>query len=181
MLLQLQKSISGFKLEAPLKGGPKNILFEATNEALESFVDDTEIIITSDEDFKVVDKIISEFENLSGAILNRSEKTKVMGLGAWAKRTIWPLEWVKVVKEMKIFGIKVCADFPQILDLNWEFQLNKLKSMLISWNTRALDSVFARAQVLSIFGLSKLYFRAQILPLPNAWAKLYESEIRKFL
>ena len=70
-------------------------------------MDDNEIVNTSDKDLKMVDKIIAEFEMISGAILNRSEKTKVMGLGSWKDRKVWPLRWVKVVDEMKIFGIRL--------------------------------------------------------------------------
>ena len=143
LLIQLGKSLNGFKLEAPMTGAPKHILFEATSEAMESFVDDNEIVITSDSDFHIVDKLIEDFECVSGAILNRSEKTKIMGLGEWRNREKWPLKWVKVVKVMRIFGIKVSAHFPSILDLNWEDQLRKFQSTLYCENCYHSPNFFA--------------------------------------
>ena len=44
-------------------------------------------IITSDYDMVEVDRLVAMFEVTSGAILNRSTKTKVMGLGEWKDRT----------------------------------------------------------------------------------------------
>ena len=54
----------------------------------------------------VIDKVFQKFEKISGAILNRSEKTKLMGLGRWRDRVEWPLKWIKVETSLKIFGIR---------------------------------------------------------------------------
>ena len=62
------------------------------------YVDNIEGIITSDHDMLEVDRLVALFEVTSGAILNRSTKTKVMGLGEWKDRTSWPLEWISTVK-----------------------------------------------------------------------------------
>ena len=181
LLLALAKSVSGFSLEAPLRVGPKNIDFEGAREVLESFVDDIELVLTNDVEFTVVDNILSEFEVISGAIVNRSMKTKVMGLGGWSGRKTWPLKWLKSVDELEIFGIRMSPSFHTILDLNWEHQLGKFRSTLFSWSTRSLNTFYERASVLTTLGLYRLWYRASILPLPNTWANLFEAEIRRFL
>ena len=77
----------------------------AVKEKQESFVDDSEIIVTNDSEFWAVDEMVRRFEQVSGAILNRSSKSKVMGLGCWKGQTRWPLRWLETLSEIKIFGI----------------------------------------------------------------------------
>ena len=55
-----------------------------------------------------MDKIIGKFEKVSGAILSRNKKCKVIGFGNWASKEDWPLDWVKPVKSEKIFRIFIC-------------------------------------------------------------------------
>ena len=50
------------------------------------------------------DEVMQKFEKTSGAILSRTKKSKVMGIGSWKGKLDWPNEvkWMKVVEEMKI-------------------------------------------------------------------------------
>ena len=41
--------------------------------------------------------------------------------------------------------------------------------------------MFDRAEVIKTFALSRIWFRAQILPLPHAWANKFETAIAGFL
>ena len=82
LFMKLERELHGFSLEAPLLGGPP-VSFEAANESQEGYVDDAELIIVKDSEFIVVDRIVETFEQMSGAILNRSSKSKVLGLGRW--------------------------------------------------------------------------------------------------
>ena len=52
-------------------------------EKLEAYVDDVTAVVTKDEEFLAVDNIFCMFKGLSGAILSRSDKSKVMGLGEY--------------------------------------------------------------------------------------------------
>ena len=56
-------------------------LVEAVEEEVEGYVDDVEALCSSDNDFLIIDRIVAEFECVSGAILNRSTKSVVLGLG----------------------------------------------------------------------------------------------------
>ena len=88
-------------------------------EVIESFVDDIEIFCSSDTDFTKVDECIDKFEQVSGAILNRSNKSVVLGLGKWKNRDNWPLPWLKTVSEIKVFGILLTPSYSEILQKNW--------------------------------------------------------------
>ena len=113
LLMMIKTNIQGLKIA--------NI-----NQIDEDFVDDVNILVESDEDFLKIDQIFSKFEKVSGAILNRSHKSKVMGLGKWEGREDWPLKWLKVVSQMKIFGFIFTPTYSLTIKLNWEDTLEKL-------------------------------------------------------
>ena len=60
----------------------------------EDYADDIELVVEKEEEFVLVDQLFSRFERCSGAVLSRSEKSKVLGLGGWRGRTTWPLPWL---------------------------------------------------------------------------------------
>ena len=125
-------------------------------------MDDTEVVVVSDQEILLVEAVVRDFEAVSGAILNRCHKSKILGLGAWKDRSKWPLNWLQSVKVLKIFGVKMGADLASILDDNWSDILHKFKKTLFSWSTRSIPTLPERVEVLSIFCLSKLWYMAQI-------------------
>ena len=60
-----------------------------------------------------------KFENVSGAILSRSWKSKVMGSGPWKDRNVWPLQWLQTKSELKFFGFQVTPTYKQTLERSW--------------------------------------------------------------
>ena len=60
--------------------------------SLEAYCDDINVTTDNLADFDVVDKIIGKFEKVSGAILSRNKKCKVIGFGNWAAKEDWPLD-----------------------------------------------------------------------------------------
>ena len=111
-------------------------------------MDDTEIVVVDDRELLKIDNVIRDFERISGAILNRSEKSKIMGLGTWSGRKNWPLKWLKVVDKLKIFGVLMSPKLDTILDDNWSSILEKLKKTLFSWSTRSLTTLIERTEIL---------------------------------
>ena len=70
--------------------------------------DDVNITTEKLEDFEVVSNVVKRFEKVSGAILSRNKKCKVIGFGNWATKVDWPLVWIKPVKFERIFRIFIC-------------------------------------------------------------------------
>ena len=157
LLLRLQDVASGLYLQARLSQSLKAPLEDVLKEDLEGFVDNTELLCTCDEDFINIDICVGRFERLSGAILNRSTKSVVLGLGLWSDRTVWPLSWLKTVRETKVFGFFLSCNYADILEKNWEFQLGKFSSTLESWSSRVIDTLHQKAEILSTFALSKIW------------------------
>ena len=73
----------------------------------EDFCDDVNFVGEKLSDLVIIDEIFSNFEVVSGAILFRTMKSKVMGLGTWQGKQDWPLPWMKVVSMIKMFGFQI--------------------------------------------------------------------------
>ena len=74
-------------------------------QVLEAFCDDIDVFVTNEDDLTALNTAVVEFEKASGAILSRNKKCKILGLGRWSKRTVWGLDFLQPVKEVKVFGI----------------------------------------------------------------------------
>ena len=80
-----------------------------------------------------------------------------------------------------MFGFILTPDYDEIIEKNWSLQFLRFSSSLKSWSSRVIDTLHQKAKVLTIFALSKIWFRAQVLPLPNKYAAMFKKEISAFL
>ena len=145
------------------------------------YVDDINVVLGDPEDMLTIDEVFRKFEKMSGALLNRSEKTKCLGLGKFEGRKRWPLPWIKVESSIKVFGVRHFSTYKKTIDANWSEVLKNFSTCLMSWNTRVLNSVFQRTSVLNIFALPRLWYMAECLPLPADWAHEFEKLVFAFL
>ena len=122
-----------------------------------------------------------KFEAVSGAILSRLEKCKIIGFGPWKNKRVWPLDWIQTVKETKIFGLMVCQTLKKTLSKSWDEAVNKMKKQIGIWSTRELPTLWHREKVISTYITSKLWYRAAILPVPGDLIDKIEGEIGNFL
>ena len=141
----------------------KGINVAGIEKSLEAYCDDINVVTDNLGDFDVVATVIKKFEKVSGAILSRNKKCKVIGFGNWVEKEDWPLEWVKPVKSEKIFGILICDSYNEILELNWNHRFKKFSNRIYSWSRRVLDTLQQRVEVIRVFGLSRVYCVAAIL------------------
>ena len=82
------------------------------------YCDDVEILVEDENDLIRAEEIFTKFESFSGARLNRSHKSKIMGIGSSVGKQNWPLPWLKVEKSLYIFGILIFPTFQEILKSN---------------------------------------------------------------
>ena len=148
---------------------------------LDAYCDDVNVMSNKEEDLMVVDEAVRKFESFSGAILSRNKKCQVMGLGSWEDRVIWPLDYLKSVKEIKVFGVFILNSYSDLLRRNWNFRFEKFENSILSWSSRVLETIFQRVEVVRIFALSRIFYLASILPLPAMTARKIERVIGKFL
>ena len=60
--------------------------------------------------------LVARFESVSGAILNRNRKSKVMCLGGWTARNNWPLPWLKTELQLKISGFIIKPTYNEMIN-----------------------------------------------------------------
>ena len=144
-------------------------------------MDDIVNISSDAADLVTFNSVFSKFEAQSGAMLCRDTKSKVMGLGQWRGRTDWPLEWVQTVSEMKILGFKICPDYRDTLKCTWEAVVCGFQRSLFAWENRVMSCLQQRVDVAQTFGLSKLWYVAQVLPLLHVYTKKIESALSAFI
>ena len=147
----------------------------------EDYCDDLNFLSEHESDLLVVENTFTRFESISGALLSRSWKSKIMGLGPWRNREDWPLPWLTVKKELKIFGFQFTPSYKTTLERCWADCYKGFNKILMSWSSRQLDTLVQRVEVLRLFATSKLWYKASALPLPVKYAKMFESAMFRFL
>ena len=159
----------------------KGIRVGSVQQRLEAYVDDVNLISESVDDLTVINEAFLKFERVSGTVLNRSQKSKIMGLGPWADRGEWPLPWLKVCPSLKVFGITYHRTYKDTLNITWEACLTGVRRTLMSWGSRLLPTLRQRVKVLNTFALSKLWYLAQVFPPPQRVVDQLEILVRRFL
>ena len=109
----------------------------------EDYCDDLNFLSESEEDLKIIENVFVKFEDVSGAILSRSSKSKVMGLGAWKDRVVWPLQWLQPMSEFKIFGFQITPVYKTTLESCWEKCLAGFHKLLMSSSSGQLKLLFS--------------------------------------
>ena len=105
-----------------------------------------------------------KFESQSGAILNRTKKSKIMYLGSWAGKKDSPFTWLKVVEEVKVFRIILTPKYSVTFRRTWEEVVQGPRKTVYSWRDQELDSMFQKADVVRTFAQSELWYICQVLP-----------------
>ena len=98
------------------------------------------------------------FEAQSGTMLPRTKKSKVMVLGKWQGREVWPQEeyWLRTVWEMKVLGFVVCLQYSATLQRTRDTVFRGVQRTLFCWGSRVLSTIQQRVNVLQTFALSKI-------------------------
>ena len=168
LLLYLEKNLSGLKVAS-------------ITQSVESYCDDVNIITEDLLDLPRIDTAVRKFEAMSGAILSRNYKCKVLGIGSWKGKQDWPLSYLKTETEVKIFGIFFRHNYRAIVKRNWDYRLQKFSNCLHSWSSRRMPSLSSKIEVLKIFALTRVYYVASVLPVPKHIIAKFESSIGKFI
>ena len=150
-------------------------------QTIERFCDDLNVLTSDVQDLVIVDDAITKFEKVSGAILSRFKKCKILGFGNWKRKNHWPLKYIQTVDELKVFGIFVRNSFQCLLKKNFDYRYDKFRQALIAWSSRSFDSLYQRVDVINIFALTRIFYVASVLPLQKSFIKKVETSIGKFL
>jgi hypothetical protein len=144
-------------------------------------VDDVAAVGTNMADLPKLDEAVQDFESDSSAILNRNQKSVIIGLRGWAARTEWPLSWLHLAPHVKIYGFIFAPTIALTLQLSWDRVISGLEATLRLWRSRALPTLLSCHLALEIFALSKLWYFALLLPLSTALLRRINEAVRNFL
>ena len=183
LLVFIEKRAVGLRMLAvPDQNNPiiGNNTASSCSQCIEAYCDDVNVLTSNEADLVLVDQAVCKFEAVSGAILSRNKKCSIMGLGTWKNRINWPLHYIKVVKDVKIFGIFMHNSYMHILKLNWEHRFRNFEKAVFSWSSRVLN-IFQRVEVIKVFGLSRTFYVASFLPLSKTISQKFEKLIRRFI
>ena len=122
---------------------------------------------------------VQRFEAVSGAILSRDQKCKVVGFGSWKDRTVWPQPYVKTVEEIKVFGVFIMDSYKQLLKRNLSYRFDKFEKAILSWSSRVLETLFQRVEVVKTLHCQEYFIWHQscqcLKPWPKGLSKLLED------
>ena len=168
LLTYIEANISGMKIEN-------------FSQAVESSCDDCNILTSDLNDFEIIDEAVCKFENVSGAILSRQKKCKVIGFGSWKDKEDWPLHYLQTVDQVKVFGFFFTNSLRGMIKKNWDYRLRNVQQSLISWSKRFLMSISQRVEVVNTYVLSRVFYIASVLPIPKIISQQIQRSIGKFL
>ena len=146
----------------------------------EDYVDDIELLSSRSSDLFIINNIFTRFEAMSGTVLNRS-KSNILGLGGWTGRTDWPLSWLKPVPSLKIFGLQILPTLTDSMIQTWNETVKGLNKCLYAWKSRRLTNLSERIFVINVFAMSKLWYIAQIFPIPKEIVKYIRKIVNRFI
>lgn len=127
------------------------------------YADDTSLIVTSDSSIEAVFKSYSLFEKGSGSKLNLS-KSKGLWLGSWSGRTDPPVALLWSSVKLKVLGAFIGPG--DLEEDNWRPRLTAIENTLNAWRARHL-SYRGRALVINVLGLSRIWYLASVVPVPD--------------
>ena len=129
----LKKRLKGILIHSTPVQGPL-LAFQASplpphelRYKLIAYCDDVNIMSKDVGDLVVVDEAVRKFESFSGAILSRNKKCQIIGFGSWEDREIWPIKYLKTVKEIKVFGVFIMNSYKDLLKRNWSYRFEKFE------------------------------------------------------
>ena len=144
-----------------------------------AFVDDLTFFISDETDFVELDVVLKHFSNFSGAVVNK-KKTKVMGIGTWNDRKVWPIECITVVEEINILGIPFSKTINDYGPRLWK----KIQGQIIgiaSTNMHRATTIRDRNLFIKSFMLSRAIYVSRVVPCPDQIAEKILSVTQSFL
>ena len=150
--------------------------FDSPLPCISQYVDDTTLVVTSDQAITEVSEVYHVFESGSSAKLNHS-KSEGLWLGSWNGRVDAPVDisWTSV--KIKVLGVFIGPD--DLEEANWRSCITAVKNVLSSWRQRSL-SLHGKALVINVLALARIWYVASLIHVPSTVIKEINSLAFKF-
>ena len=128
------------------------------------YADDTTVIALSDRTILKVFRVYACFEAATGSRLNLN-KCAGFWLGPWHFRTDRPVDIQWSSDKLKFLGVFV--GYGDMGEANWRHSVEAFCRCIDAWRSRAL-SFSGRAVDLNSVALSRIWYVASVVPMPNS-------------
>ena len=144
-----------------------------------AFADDTMMIVSED---GAISKIIGKFQDFGKASANKIniEKTCVMDIGPENNKKKKPPLNIKVVKEMKIYGLHFTNQKGQATERSWEDLLERCRKQVESYKNKH-TTIYGRARIINTKILPQTLYQLNIFKPPPDFYKEYRKTVMPFL
>ena len=172
----LEKKLRGVVLySAPIIGPVRkyetNLApFEKTGK-LVGYVDDICPVVTSKEEFFIVDKCLRLFEFSSGCMFHRNpttQKCKITLYGSWKRKYNQeniPLSFLKISDHLDILGIKLFETWRKTQRENGSKLVSKVKLVADRWKGGRFYSFLLRPHIVNTYLFSNIWYTAGVMDL----------------
>jgi hypothetical protein len=132
-----------------------------------AYADDVTILVTSQNEMKMIKETINCYEETSGAKINL-EKSKALTKGDWDKTN--DILGIKYYDNIKVLGIQVHTTIEETADNSWAMLTRKISAQGSEAYNRELG-LEQRIQYIHNYLLSKAWYIAQIFPIPTKYER----------
>jgi len=147
MVAELDNRLTGTKV------APNTTPFKVTN-----YVDDTQVVLVTERDYKVLKDTLGRFAGASGSQVNWQKSTTLL-LGSWEQPPQY--EFTTVV-QTKILGIQFTAQTKALPTLNWPAVVNGAMAVLGANKFRQF-TLEEKVWFVGTYALSKLWYVAKVV------------------
>ena len=146
---------------------------------ISQLADDTTLFLKSKKDVTKALNLIEIFGSLSGLVLNR-EKSYGFQIGNIPNipEDFEKIKWNN--KSVKTLGIIFNKDTKEMLTLNWDKRIEKIKSIIKSWSCRQL-SMIGKVQIIKSLLIPQITYLYSVLPMPKKYIQTVNKIMYKFL
>ncbi|KAJ4437581.1 hypothetical protein ANN_17726 [Periplaneta americana] len=140
---------------------------------IRAYADDVVILLRDEDECTKLPQILHTYSMASCAQIN-VQKSSLLPLGNWA--ATHTVNHIPIKRKAKILGLTVCASFKEMVDINWSITSARTRATMFQHIHRNLN-LLERIWHINVFCLSKLWYLAQILPLPSKYSTVLDRAI----
>ena len=146
-----------------------------------AFMDDITVFTTKLDDMALIDGIFLQYEQLTGMVLSRTQKSKVTGLGKWANKADWPISWLGPENVTRVLGFWLGPTVEISVGKTWEKVGEGFRTGILAARRFNLPLLQDKLEYINIFCLSKLWYVAHVMPMARSVADKFEKQVRAYL
>ena len=142
-----------------------------------AYADDVVWLLRNIADCSKLHSILQTYCTASGARIN-TQKSFMIPLGNWSDTHTF--NNITITRKAKILGLTVCTSFHELIETNWANTSALTRFKMFQQIHRDIN-IIEKVWHVNSFCLSKMWYLAQIIPLPKKYATIMERAVRHYI